>query len=95
MPSTVVLYNTTAAEASDPFSVNAERTTFVASGTYAGTESAVLQVKDHLNAWVDVVIEGTTQELSVSNTALTVYGVGTFRFNKSSSAAAAGVSKAG
>ncbi len=89
-----IISNTTAAEVSPPFGVNTERTTLIATGTYSGGATAVLQIEAPGAAWVNVIVEGTTQELSETNTVLTVYGTGTYRLNKASSGSATGVAKA-
>jgi len=81
---------TTNAASSAEFVVNEDRPTFVALGAYAAGEDATMQVWNG-TAWVDVIIEGTTQVLDEQNTVLTVYGRGTYRFNKDATASAAGV----
>lgn len=86
----ILLANTTLAVASDAFVVNTDRPTFIASGTYVDGEDATLQILSE-GTWVNVIIEGTTQVLDEQNTVLTIYGRGTYRFNKDATSSAAGV----
>lgn len=90
----VLIANTTSAEASPPFTVNKERETLVSTGTYVDGEDATLQILA-AGSWVNVIVEGTTQVLDEQNTVLTVYGRGTYRFNKDATASAAGVASVG
>ena len=88
----ILLPKVTGAAQSRTVEVTSERSTFVATGTYADGEDATLQIYDG-TAWVNVIVEGTTQVLDEQNTVLTVYGRGKYRFNKDATVAAAGVAE--
>lgn len=90
-----LIANTTSADTSSPFQVTGERTTFIATGTYAATEDATLQVSpDGGTTWINVVEAAVTKVLDEENTVMTVYGRGLYRFNKGTSVAASGVAVA-
>lgn len=90
----VKIADTTAEAWSPAFAVNKNGETFTTTGTYASGEDATLQIYNG-SAWVNVIVEGTTQVLDEQNTVLTIYGRGTYRFHKEATASAAGVVSVG
>lgn len=80
---------TTAAAQSSGFTTIRTRT--VMARGLAGAETVTLQQSDDGTNWYDVILDGVTQELSVTHTLLTIIGPGHFRMDKSATVASVSV----
>ena len=83
----------TGADDSDPVSVKGAKLpyTFHCSPPLAGSEKAKIQYKGGDGNFYDLYIEGTLQELSATNSMITIFGNGQFQVAKEATVSATGV----
>ena len=89
-----ILAAATGASASDEVSVEKPEfaKTIMAKGTLTGAETiGDVQIKDSGGSWVDYYYNGTQVQLSDTQTAIMLEGIGTYRVNKGVTTAAVGI----
>lgn len=84
-----ILAATTSAVASDAFRIVNEAT--ITSTALGSGETGDIQITHDGSTWQDLFREGSQQQLTDTNNAVTVVGPGKFRVNKSATASATSI----